>query len=122
MPPISAYVTLPNILVRCINDCGGYLAVRDGRFARVDSEEDATRFVSETKGWQAAMAAGWGNVAPADHAPHDHPFGANGTIRCDGSGVGDCAQARASREAIVCLFCRVQGWRIQADDPSRERA
>jgi hypothetical protein len=118
----AGFVHVPNVLVRCINDCGGYLAVRDGRYARVESQKTATRFDSETKAWQAAMAAGWSDVAPADHIPHDIPFGASGSIRCDGSGVGDCPEARASREAIVCLICRVEGWRVPTGDRSGQRA
>ena len=103
----DGFIHLPNVLVRCINNCGGYLAARDGEFLRVDNQEAATRFVSETKGWQASMAAGWGNVAPPDHVPHDRPFGIDGSITCDGSGVGDCSEARAYRNAIVCSPCRV---------------
>jgi hypothetical protein len=118
----SAFVHLPNVIVRCINDCGGYLAVQDGRYARVDSQEDATRFTSDTKAWQATMAAGWGNVPPPNHVPHDIPFGVSRTLRCDGRGAGDCAEARAYRETIVCLICRVKGWRLPPDDPSGQRA
>jgi hypothetical protein len=118
----DAFVHLPNVLVRCINDCGGYLAVRGGQFVRTEGQEAATRFVSDTKGWQASMEAAWGNVPPPDHTPHDQPFGPNGTMRCDGGGVGDCAEARAYRNAIVCPPCRATGWRLPTDDPSLGRA
>jgi hypothetical protein len=108
----DGFVHLPNVLVRCINDCGGYLAVRDGEYVRVDDQDEATRFVSETGGWQASMEAGWGNMPPPGHQPHDRPFGTGGRITCDGSGVGDCTEARAYRNSIVCPGCRASGWRL----------
>lgn len=117
-----AFVHLPNVLVRCINDCGGYLAVREGEFVRVDDEDDATRFTTESKGWQASMEAGWGNVAPPEHKPHHRPFGRDGQIVCDARGVSDCEEARAYKEAIVCLGCRAAGWRLSQEDPSGDHA
>lgn len=120
---INAYVCLPNVLVRCVNDCGGYLAKRDGEFARVQGQEDAARFEGESKGWQASMAAGWGNVVPPDHVPHRRLYGPNGRILlCDGGGAGDCEEVRAAKFAIVCPDCRADGWRLTQDPAGASRA
>jgi len=88
----------------------------------VEGPDQATRFESETRGWQAAMQAGWANVAPPDHAPHDRPFGPDRTITCDGSGAGDCTEVRAYKNAIVCTGCRASGWKPGTEDRPGRRA
>lgn len=98
--------------VYCAADCGSYLGESNGAWFRVWHQREAVRFPDADKAWQGARSAGWANASLPNHDPHKHgPYGpGRHMFYCDQSGIGDCQEVRAYKDATVCPACRDAGW------------
>jgi len=104
-PPPQAYECVSYWLVFCGAGCGAWLSGGTQAWTSSTDRKDAAPFANQDKAWQAAMAAGWANVPLPNHDPHQI-----NRWTCDGSGVGDCSEVRAYKDATVCPACRAGGW------------
>lgn len=97
--------------ISCEAECGAYLAGEEGSWFATPHKRYAATFPTQSRAWQAAMAAKWADVPLPGHDPHMHgPYGQGEyTFYCRQNGAGDCQEVREYKEAIMCPACRDAG-------------